>query len=67
MNGVASILFGSIGFIALLALGLEDDGHAHRAMLFPDIPTWGVAVIALGAILLSVWFGRRHQKERVEE
>jgi hypothetical protein len=64
MNGVACILFGSIGFVALLALALEDDGHAHSAMLIPGIPTWGVAAIALAAILLSAWFGRRHRQER---
>jgi hypothetical protein len=66
MNGVACILFGSVGFVALLALVLEDE-HAHGAMLFPGMPTWGIAVTSLVAFLLSAWFGRRHRKEQGKE
>ncbi len=69
MNALLCIVLGAVALIALLAIGHSifiPEWPVNATHLFPGLPLWAVAGVAVASHLLSAWFYRRHAKEHRE-
>jgi hypothetical protein len=69
-NGILCLLFGGIGFVSLLAVlfSIGNPGWpVNASTLFPTLPLWVAALIAVTSLLIAIWFGARFKKEKRDE